>query len=89
MQHLHPRDRHWQRTQRLTLGLFLVWAATTFGSIYFAHELSRVQFFGWPLSFFMGAQGTLFIYGAIIWIYARRMERIDADVEGVTVEERS
>ena len=69
----------------LSLGLLLVWAGVAFGLIFFARELS-FSFFGWPFSFWMGAQGSLIIYVAIIWFYARYMNKLDQEF-GVAEEE--
>ena len=45
-----------------------------------------IQFFGWPFSFWMGAQGALIVYVALIWYYARTMNRLDREY-GVDEEE--
>ena len=45
---------------------------------YFARDLD-FSFFGWPFSFWMGAQGSLIIYVAIIWFYARYMNKLDIE----------
>ena len=34
-------------------------------------------FFGWPFSFWVGAQGALIVYCVIIWFYARYMNNLD------------
>jgi putative solute:sodium symporter small subunit len=54
-----------------------LWFAATFFFIYFARELDRVHLFGWPVSFYMAAQGMMLIYLAIVVIYVRRMRRIE------------
>ena len=73
-----PRVRtHWQRVRRLTAILLLAWFVITFGVVYFARELSAFTLFGWPLSFYMAAQGTILIYLAIVAIYAWRMHHLD------------
>lgn len=69
--------RYWRNNLVLTASLLVVWFVVTFVVSFFARELS-FTFFGWPFSFWMGAQGTLLIYGAIIWFYARCMDRLDA-----------
>ena len=68
---------YWQRNLRLTGVLLFIWFATTFILSYFARELSGIVIFGWPLSFYMAAQGSLIIYVAIIWYYARAMGKLD------------
>lgn len=73
------RERHWQRTRRMTLVLLAVWLATGFGTVFFARELSRFDLFGWPLSFYMAAQGAALISLAIIGVYAWRMRVLDRE----------
>lgn len=63
-------------TRRLTAALLLVWAVVTFVLAYFARDL-HFTLFGWPFSFWLGAQGGLLAYLAITWAYARGMDRLD------------
>jgi len=71
------RARHWRQTRRLTIVLMALWLATGFCTVYFARELAKVSVFGWPLSFYMAAQGASLICLAIIGVYAWRMRRFD------------
>ena len=70
--------RYWRRTLRLTGVLLLLWFGVTFGIAFFARELD-FDFFGWPFSFWVGAQGALIVYCLIIATYARSMARLDAE----------
>ncbi|AWL05789.1 DUF4212 domain-containing protein [Massilia oculi] len=70
---------HWERTRKTTLLLLALWLATGFGTVFFARELARVEVFGWPLSFYMAAQGASLVSLAIIGFYAWRMRRLDRD----------
>ena len=69
--------RYWRKTLLVTVLLLFVWFVTTFGVVYFARFLN-FTFFGWPFSFWMGAQGSLLIYGLVIGFYAWYMNRLDA-----------
>lgn len=77
---------YWQRTRRLTAVLLIIWLALTFGVIFFARELSALNFLGWPLSFYMAAQGSVLFYVVLLDVYGRRMRRHDQqalkDVDG-------
>jgi putative solute:sodium symporter small subunit len=87
---MQPSLRHrqyWAKNLRLTALLLLVWAAVTFVPAYWAQEFNRIVLFGWPLGFYMGAQGALIVYVLLIGIYARAMDRLDRDY-GVQEEER-
>ena len=70
---------YWGKNLKLTGILLFIWFAATFVVMYYARELAEFNFFGWPLSFYMGAQGSLIIYVAIIWYYARAMGKLDEE----------
>ena len=75
----HARAIHWHRTRRMSLLLLAVWLVTGFGTVFFARELARFEVFGWPLSFYMAAQGAALVSLTIIAFYAWRMRRLDRD----------
>jgi putative solute:sodium symporter small subunit len=52
---------------------------------FYARELD-FTFFGWPFSFWMGAQGSLVVYCLIIGFYARYMNKLDEEA-GVNEDE--
>lgn len=71
-------DLFWRKQRRLTLLLLLVWFLVTFVMNWYARELNELTLFDFPLGFYMGAQGSLFIYLAIIWYYNRAMRKLEA-----------
>lgn len=77
VQLIAERSVHWQRTRRVTMLLLLAWFSATFCTVFFARELATLTMFGWPLSFYLAAQGVLLVNLAIIGVYALAMERID------------
>ena len=86
---MRPTERHrryWRKTLAVTAMLLLVWFVVTFGVGYFARALS-FRFFGWPFSFWVGAQGALLVYGAIIGFYAWYMNRLDIEHDVQEVED--
>jgi putative solute:sodium symporter small subunit len=74
------RRRYWRRTLRLTAWLLLIWFLVSFVTTYFARELS-FSFFGWPFSFWLGAQGIPLVYLLIVGYYAWAMNRLDIELE--------
>ncbi len=74
---LAARAIHWRRTRRVTAVLAALWLATTFCTVFFARDLAGLSLFGWPLSFYLAAQGASLIYLAILGAYAWCMGRID------------
>jgi putative solute:sodium symporter small subunit len=68
---------YWTKNLKITAVLLIIWFIATFVMIFFARELAAINFFGWPLSFYMAAQGSLIIYVAIIGFYAVYMRKLD------------
>ena len=79
--HLH----YWRKNLRITSVLLAIWFVVTYVVGFFARDLN-FTFFGWPFSFWVGAQGALVVYVWIIWFYARQMDRLDQE-HGVAEEE--
>lgn len=70
--------RYWTQTRWLTAILLVVWVVVTFVANWYADEMNGMVVFGFPLGFYMSAQGSLVIYLFIIWLYNRVMRRLDA-----------
>lgn len=80
MEHITEKHKeYWSKNMRITGILLFIWFAATFIMGYFAKELATINFFGWPFSFYMAAQGSLIIYVLIIWYYARTMGKLDTE----------
>jgi putative solute:sodium symporter small subunit len=77
MQLSAKHEEYWQRNLKVTAVLLAVWFFVTYVLGYFARELSAITFLGFPLPFYLGAQGTLIVYVLIIWYYARYMNDLD------------
>ena len=71
-------DEYWARNRRLTVTLLILWFVTTLGVIWFADELNDINVIG-PLGYYMGAQGALMVYLAIIFYYTRCMKQLDVE----------
>ncbi len=79
MQLTEKHREYWRRNLNLTIVLLAIWFVVTFVMAYFARPLAEISFFGWPLSFYMGAQGSLIVYVVMIWYYARKMRQLDIE----------
>lgn len=69
---------YWRKNLRLTAVLMVIGFVVTFVVAFFARELN-FNFFGWPFSFWMAAQGALLVYLVLVWFYARYMNRLDLE----------
>ena len=79
MQLTQKHKEYWQRNLRMTGILLAIWFVVTFVVSFFARELNEITVLGFPLGFYMGAQGSLVIYVVIIWYYAKYMNTLDQE----------
>jgi putative solute:sodium symporter small subunit len=70
-----PLEKHDPRVLALKAGLLAVWAAISFGCVYFARDLSFMVR-GWPFSYWMAAQGAVLGFIIIVVVYATVMRRL-------------
>jgi putative solute:sodium symporter small subunit len=78
MQLSETQRHYWQKNLRITAVLLAIWFVVTFVIGYFARDLD-FTFFGWPFSFWVGAQGALIVYLCLIGYYARAMGKLDRE----------
>jgi putative solute:sodium symporter small subunit len=78
MQLTQKHHEYWRKTLRVTAFLMLIWFVVTFVVAYFARDLT-FNFFGWPFSFWVAAQGALIVYVLMIGYYAWYMNRLDVE----------
>ena len=72
------RDSYWRANVRLITILLSIWALVSLGaSILLAGPLYNIQFGNVPLSFWFAQQGSIYVFVALIAIYAVAMDRID------------
>lgn len=69
---------YWSATLRLLTGILIVWAVTAYGlAILFAPALNNFHLGGYPLGFWFGQQGSIYIFIVLIFYYAKKMGEID------------
>ncbi len=78
MQLTEKHRLYWRKNLNITAILLAIWFFVTFVVGYFARDLS-FNFFGWPFSFWVGAQGALVVYVVIIGYYAWYMNKLDIE----------
>ncbi|MFO0442733.1 MAG: DUF4212 domain-containing protein [Betaproteobacteria bacterium] len=85
MQVSENHQRYWSKNLRISAILLAIWFVVSFVVSFFARDLN-FNFFGWPFSFWVGAQGSLLVYMSIIGYYAYYMNKLDIE-HGVAEEE--
>ena len=72
------RAAYWRANLRLLGGCLLVWALVSFGfGILLRESLDQFSLGGYPLGFWFATQGSIYCFVALIFFYARRMNRLD------------
>lgn len=79
-------QEYWRKNLRITTILMVIWFVVTYVMSYFAPLLNKITFIGFPLGFYMAAQGALIIYVVEIFYYAHYMNKLDKEF-GVAEEE--
>ena len=80
------REAHWAKTKSLTFTVLVIWFIFYFVVHWFADSLNSFSFLGFPLGFYMAAQGSLAIFVVLIFWLAYRQGKIDEE-HGVAEDE--
>jgi putative solute:sodium symporter small subunit len=72
-------EAHWSRTRALMWTVLAIWFLFSFAVHFFARQLNEIVIIGFPLGFYMAAQGSLIIFVILIFWYAGRQNRIDEE----------
>lgn len=78
------RAEYWRRNLRLVLGLLVVWAAVSFGCGILLHawlDQWTLPGSGFPLGFWFAQQGSILVFIAIVFFYARKMNQLDHEFD--------
>ena len=71
---------YWRRNVSLIRWLLLVWFLVSLGAgILFVKPLNAFSIGNLPFGFWMAQQGSIYVFVLLIFIYAKRMDKIDHD----------
>ena len=73
------KKAHWAKTRNLTMVVLVLWFIFSFVVHWFADALNSMSFLGFPLGFYMAAQGSLFIFVVLIFWLAYSQHKIDQE----------
>jgi putative solute:sodium symporter small subunit len=80
------RVSYWNDTRNLMLVMLALWIFFSFVIHMFVEQLNSVVIFGFPLGFYMAAQGSLIAFVVMLFWFARRQNAIDEE-HGVAEDE--
>jgi len=73
------REAHWNKTSRLMWTIMALWLFFSFIVHLFAVQLNSITFLGFPLGFYMAAQGSLIAFVVLCFWNARSQNKIDEE----------
>jgi putative solute:sodium symporter small subunit len=69
---------YWKATIALLTKILIVWALVSFGAgILFVDLFNTIKLGGYPLGFWFAHQGSIYIFIALIFYYAKKMNDLD------------
>jgi putative solute:sodium symporter small subunit len=74
-------EQHWNRTTKLMLTHLGVWAFFGYIIHMFVNQLNaiKIPILGFPLGFYMAAQGSLIVFVVMLFMFAKQQDRIDRE----------
>jgi putative solute:sodium symporter small subunit len=80
--HRPRRQAYWKRNLRLVAGCLAVWFIVSYGfGILLVEPLNAYRLGGYPLGFWFAQQGSIYVFVALIFFYAWRMNRLDREFD--------
>jgi putative solute:sodium symporter small subunit len=71
-------NAYWKATLSLLTKVMIIWFLVSYGAgILFAPMLNGIMLGGYPLGFWFAQQGSIYVFIALIFWYARQMGKID------------
>ena len=72
------KQAYWRANAALIRNLLIIWAIVSIGlSILLVQPLNSLKFGSVPLGFWLAQQGSIYVFVALIFIYANRMDKLD------------
>ncbi|MDM7457454.1 MAG: DUF4212 domain-containing protein [Tepidimonas sp.] len=69
---------YWSATLGLLTKVLVIWFLVSYGAgILFAESLNAIKLGGYPLGFWFSQQGSIYVFIALIFWYAKKMGDID------------
>jgi len=70
-------ERYWNSTRTLMFFMLFLWFVFSFVIHFFVKDLNAITFLGFPLGFYMAAQGSLIAFVVMLFWFAYAQDRID------------
>ena len=73
------KEKHWEKTKGLMILTLAIWFFFGYVVFMFGSSLNDASFLGYPLAYYMCAQGSIVAFVILIFRFANRQEKIDEE----------
>ncbi len=73
------RISYWNKTRNLMFIMLALWVLFGYVIHMFVGSLNSITFIGFPLGFYMAAQGSLIAFVIMLFVFARKQNSIDEE----------
>ena len=73
------KEKHWDKTKSLMIITLALWFLFGYVIFMFGSSLNEGSFLGYPLAYYMCAQGSIVAFVVLIFWFANRQEKIDEE----------
>ena len=71
------KEKHWEKSKNNMIVTLVIWFFFSTVIFMFGAEINSMSFLGYPLAYYMTAQGSLLAFGVLIFWFANKQEAID------------
>ena len=73
------KEKHWEKTKSLMTITLVIWFIFSIFIFMFGEGMNNSSFLGYPLAYYMSAQGSIVIFVVLIFWFANKQEKIDEE----------
>ncbi|RLA21171.1 MAG: DUF4212 domain-containing protein [Gammaproteobacteria bacterium] len=73
---------YWQRNLRLIAKCLIIWFVVSYGfGLLLVEPLNTIRLGGYKLGFWFAQQGSIYVFIALVFYYARAMNKLDEEFD--------
>ena len=77
---MSDRKAYWRRNLRLVAVCMVIWFVVSYlFGIILVEPLNNIRIGGYKLGFWFAQQGSIYVFVALIFFYAKRMNKLDRE----------
>ena len=73
------KEKHWEKSKNHMMITLVIWFFFSTVIFMFGAEINSMSFLGYPLAYYMTAQGSLLAFVIIIFWFTNKQEKIDEE----------